>query len=66
MALNKVSEMYKDPTPAETVGRVNRLISAWPQDDTLPTEGYDGLKTTYKRLQSGLREIQNQATEEVK
>jgi SAGA-associated factor 29 len=63
--LNKLSEMYANPAPAETVGRVNRLISAWPQDDTTPAEGYEGVKTVYKKLRSGLREIENQAQSEI-
>jgi SAGA-associated factor 29 len=57
--------MYANPTASETVGRVNRLISAWPQDDTLPAEGYEGVKTVYKKLKSGLRDIQSQAESEV-
>lgn len=65
VSLNKIQEMYANPGPAETIGRVNRLISVWPNDDTLPAEGYDGLKVVYKKLQSGLREIQNQADSEV-
>lgn len=64
-SLNKLHDMYRDNKPAETVGRVNRLISAWPQDDALPTEGYEGVKTVYKKLQSGLREIKSQADIEV-
>jgi len=64
-SLQKLSEMYANPAAAETVGRVNRLISAWPQDDTLPAEGYEGVKTIHKKLRSGLREIQSQAESEV-
>jgi SAGA-associated factor 29 len=57
--------MYEDKAPAETVNRVNRLITAWPQDDRLPAEGYEGVKTVYKKLRSGLHEIQYQAKTEV-
>lgn len=57
--------MYMDPKPKETVGRVNRLISAWPQGDALPTEGYEGVKSIYKKLNAGLREIEEQAKGEV-
>jgi SAGA-associated factor 29 len=56
--------MYNDPAPAETVNRVNRLISAWPQNET-PAEGYEGVKPVYKKLRSGLNEIQTQAKAEV-
>jgi SAGA-associated factor 29 len=63
-SLNRLSEMYDDPAPVETVNRVNRLITAWPQDDR-PAEGYEGVKTVYKKLRSGLNEIQIQAKSEV-
>jgi SAGA-associated factor 29 len=64
-SLNKLSEMYKNPAPGETVNRVNRLITAWPQDDRPPAEGYEGVKPVYKKLRSGLNEIQAQAENEV-
>jgi len=64
-SLKNLSEMYNDPAPAETVNRVNRLISAWPQNDSTPAEGYDGVKRVYKKLRSGLNEIQTQAKAEV-
>jgi SAGA-associated factor 29 len=57
--------MYNDPVPAETVNRVNRLITAWPQGDSMPAEGYEGVKAVYKKLRSGLNEIQTQAKAEV-
>jgi SAGA-associated factor 29 len=57
--------MYNDPAPAETVNRVNRLISVWPQTDSTPAEGYEGMKPVYKKLRSGLNEIQTQAKAEV-
>jgi SAGA-associated factor 29 len=66
VALNKLRDMYMDKKPGDTVGRVNRLISAWPQDDALPTEGYQGVKAIRKKLDSGLREIKSQADSEVK
>jgi len=64
-SLKNLSEMYNDPAPAETVNRVNRLISAWPQNDSTPAEGYEGVKPVYKKLRSGLNEIQTQAKAEV-
>ncbi|KAF5360947.1 hypothetical protein D9756_004801 [Leucocoprinus leucothites] len=42
------------------------MISAWPTDDTLPAEGFDAVKQTFKRLSNGLREIESSATGEEK
>ena len=63
-SLPKLQELQE--RTAETAGRVNRLISAWPADDALPGEGYDSVKSTYKKLQAGLRDIQNIGQEDVK
>jgi len=46
----------------DTIERVNRLISG--MDDQLPAEGLDGVKTVYKKLTSGLHEIQSAAATE--
>jgi SAGA-associated factor 29 len=45
------------------MGRVSRLMSAWPTDDTVPAEGLGNLQG---RLTSGLTEIMNSANQEVK
>lgn len=42
------------------------MISAWPTDDTLPAEGLDAVKQTYRRLSNGLREIESSAGGEEK
>ena len=65
-SLRQISAAHSSSEAAETIGRVNRLISAWPQDDTLPAEGYDGLKPIYKKLTSGLKEIKESADRDVK
>jgi len=46
---------------SDTIGRVNRLLSAWPVDDDLPAEGFDSVRNTYKKLTSGLTEIKTSA-----
>ncbi|KAF9077694.1 SGF29 tudor-like domain-containing protein [Rhodocollybia butyracea] len=56
-SLSTLSAIYSGPATIETIGRVNRLISAWPADDTLPAEGLDSVKSIYKKLVSGLEEI---------
>jgi SAGA-associated factor 29 len=58
--------MYSNPGTRETIGRVNRLISSWPSDDTLPAEGFDGVKPVYKKLLSGLQEVKSNAEEEAR
>lgn len=50
----------------DAVGRVNRLILAWPNDETLPAEGMDSVKTVYKKLSSGLSEIKTNSEREIK
>jgi len=50
----------------ETIGRVNRLISSWPSNDTLPAEGFDGVKPVYKKLLSGLQEVKSNAEKEAR
>lgn len=64
--ISTLSGIYGNPAAADTIGRVNRLISAWPVDDMLPAEGIDGAKTVYKKLSSGLHEIQSTAEKETK
>ncbi|KAG2344541.1 hypothetical protein BDR05DRAFT_999285 [Suillus weaverae] len=65
-SLASLSNIYANPSSLETIGRVNRLISAWPTDDVLPAEGYDNLKTNYKRLSSALKEVRHINDEEIK
>lgn len=40
-------------------------MAEWPQDGSLPPNGYDGLKTNYKKLSSALKEVHRNATDEV-
>ncbi|KAH7885387.1 SGF29 tudor-like domain-containing protein [Phlebopus sp. FC_14] len=65
-SLGTLSNIYANPSSVETIGRVNRLIAAWPTDDTLPTEGYETLKTNYKRLSSALKEVRRNTEDEIK
>ncbi|KAJ3763702.1 SGF29 tudor-like domain-containing protein [Lentinula raphanica] len=62
-SLQTLSATYSGP---DTIGRVNRLISAWPADDTLPAEGLDSVKAIYKKLVSGLEEIRLTSEKEIK
>lgn len=57
--------MYTNPGTSETIGRVNRLLSAWPADDNLPAEGYESVKTLYKKLTTGLNDIKTTAERDV-
>ncbi|THV05317.1 hypothetical protein K435DRAFT_790409 [Dendrothele bispora CBS 962.96] len=65
-SLSALSGIYSSPATLDTIGRVNRLISAWPTDDTLPAEGLDEVKKNYKRLCSGLEQIQTSSNQEIK
>jgi len=65
-AIRVVTNKYPINSTTETIGRVNRLISAWPTDDTLPAEGIDAVKQTFKRLTNGLRDVETSALQEEK
>jgi len=65
-SLTTLSTKYSSISTLETIERVNRLISAWPTDDTLPAEGLDDVKVVFNKLQHGLHNIQSAAEEDYK
>ncbi|KAJ7288343.1 SGF29 tudor-like domain-containing protein [Mycena rebaudengoi] len=65
-SLTHLSRIYSTPATKETIDRVNRLISVWPTDDTLPAQGLNDVKGIYKKLSAGLEEIQAASDREVK
>ncbi|PPQ66261.1 hypothetical protein CVT24_007279 [Panaeolus cyanescens] len=65
-ALQVISKLYETSNSGDSIGRVNRLLSAWPKDDTLPAEGLGHLKTLQHKLISGLIEIQASAQQEAR
>ncbi|THH27998.1 hypothetical protein EUX98_g6199 [Antrodiella citrinella] len=65
-SLSTLSSLYATQESSDTIGRVNRLISAWPINDTLPAEGFDSVKTNYNKLISGLKEIKTTAERDAK
>ena len=62
-SLSTLSNVYAS---AATVERVNRLINAWPTDDTPPAEGIGHMKTVQQKLTSGLSDIIAACDQEVK
>ncbi|KAJ3552674.1 hypothetical protein NM688_g4028 [Phlebia brevispora] len=66
VAADALKQISSGSETTETIGRVNRLLSAWPQDDALPAEGYDGVKSIFKKLNSGLKEIKESADRDIK
>jgi len=65
--LKNLSGIYANSKTVDTMGRVNRLISTWPTDDTIPAEGLGYLQQSVQgKLTSGLTEIMNSADQEVK
>ena len=58
--------MYASAATIETIGRLNRLINAWPTDDTPPAEGIGHMKTVQQKLTSGLSDIIAACDQEVK
>ncbi|ETW81917.1 hypothetical protein HETIRDRAFT_384414 [Heterobasidion irregulare TC 32-1] len=65
-SLSVLSNLCMASSAQDAVGRVNRLILAWPNDETLPAEGMDSVKTVYKKLSSGLSEIKTNSEREIK
>lgn len=65
-SLKILSDIYANSKTLDTMGRVNRLISTWPTDDTVPAEGLGYLQGVQGKLTSGLTEIMNSANQEVK
>ena len=63
--LKDILEAHTSSDASDTIGRVNRLISAWPQDDNIPAQGYDSVKSIYKKLNASLKEIQDSANRDV-
>ena len=50
----------------DTLGKVNRLISAWPPDEALPAEGIEGVERVRKRLVAGLTDIKTSSERDIK
>ncbi|KAL4251861.1 SAGA-associated factor 29 [Abortiporus biennis] len=66
-SLSKLSTLHTNQETSDAIGRVNRLLSAWPADDTVPpAEGFDNVKNVYKKLTSGLNEIKSAADRDAK
>jgi len=65
-SLSILSTLYANSNTTETIGRVNRLINAWPPDDTPPAEGIGHMKTVQHKLSSGLSDIIAACDQEIK
>ncbi|CAL1713153.1 unnamed protein product [Somion occarium] len=65
-SLSRLSALLSSPETNDAIGRVNRLLSAWPTDDTIPAEGFDSLRSIYKKLTMGLNEIRTTAERDAK
>ena len=46
--------------------RVNQLIATLPADDAFPADGFESVKSNYKKLGSGLKEIKMQSDKDTK
>ena len=64
--LRDLAALHGEQDREDPLGRVHRLLSQWPSDDALPTEGIDGVKSIYKKLSSGLNEVKMNAENDVK
>ncbi|KAK2465189.1 hypothetical protein APHAL10511_002543 [Amanita phalloides] len=65
-SLRVLASKYDRPTTLESLEKVNRLISAWPTDDTIPAEGLEGVKVIHRKLAPGITEVKLAAEEELK
>ena len=50
----------------KTVDGVNQLIATLPADDAFPADGFESIKSNYKKLTSGLKEIKMQSDKDIK
>ncbi|KAH9922780.1 SGF29 tudor-like domain-containing protein [Epithele typhae] len=60
-SLSRLSGLLDEQTKDDPLGRVHRLLSQWPSDDALPTEGIEGVKGVYKKLVSSLNDVKANA-----
>ncbi|KAI9443512.1 SGF29 tudor-like domain-containing protein [Lactarius indigo] len=67
-SISALSNLAVNSSTQETVGRVNRLIATWPADDAFPADGFESvnLKSNYKKLVAGLKDIKTQSDGDVK
>jgi len=65
-SISALSNLAVNSSTQETVNRVNRLIATWSADDALTTEGFEGIKSNYKKLVSGLSDIKTQSDRDAK
>ncbi|KAI0076702.1 hypothetical protein K474DRAFT_1622351 [Panus rudis PR-1116 ss-1] len=65
-SLTNLARLCANQETGDAIGRVNRLISAWPTDDTLPAEGFDSVRSIYRKLNTGLNEIRSSAERDAK
>lgn len=65
-SISALSNLAVNSSTQETANRVNRLIATWPADGALSTEGFEGIKATYKKLVTGLNDIKTQSDRDAK
>jgi SAGA-associated factor 29 len=65
-SISALSNLALNSSTQETIARVNRLIDIWPTDDAFPTEGFETIRTNYKKLVSGLNDIKAQSERDAK
>lgn len=54
-SIAKVANLYKVGAAEQAIGRANRLLA---MDDGMQNHGYQDAKQNYKRLHSGLEDVQ--------
>ncbi|EPQ54487.1 hypothetical protein GLOTRDRAFT_106180 [Gloeophyllum trabeum ATCC 11539] len=64
-SLKSLTDIYDNPSNVDTIGRVNRLVSAWPIDDSLPAEGIENVKMVHKKLITALQDIRTMSRTEL-
>jgi SAGA-associated factor 29 len=65
-SLHTLSKRFQKTTEQNGLGPVNRLISSWPADDTVPAEGLGGVETIYTKLSTGLHALKTTCNDDVK
>lgn len=61
-----LSNLAVNSSTLETVDRVNQLIDTLPADDAFPADGFESVKSNYRKLALGLKEIKMQSDKDTK
>ncbi|KAF7314268.1 Saga complex component [Mycena kentingensis (nom. inval.)] len=65
-SLTRLSSLYATNNGLDTIGRLNRLLSVWPPEESVPFHGANSVSEIHRKLVSALEEVQHSSDREVK